>query len=48
MPRELKFGFLKIGESGFVIAVKDYFILELIAEQEYIQKERVLMFQLLA
>jgi hypothetical protein len=48
MPKKLKFGFLKIGESGYVIAVKDYSILELIAEQEYIQKERDLMFQLLA
>jgi len=47
MPKELKFEFLKIGKNGFVIVVKDYFIQEIIVEQEYIQKERDLMSQLL-
>jgi len=45
MPKELKSGFLKIGRSGYVIVVKDYFFPELIVEQECIQKEKDLMFQ---
>jgi hypothetical protein len=46
MPRELKSVFRKTGKSGYVIIVKDYSILESTAEQECIQKERELMFQL--
>ena len=47
MPKELKLGFLKIGRSGFVITVKDYYIPELTVEREFIQKEMGLTFQLL-
>ena len=46
MPKELKFEFPHNGKSGFAINARDYYILELIAEQEYIQKERALTYQL--
>jgi len=48
MPKELKFESQHNGKSVFAINVRDYSIPELIAEQEYIQKERALMYQLLA
>jgi hypothetical protein len=48
MPKELKFESQHNGKSGFAINARDYSIPELIAEQEYIQKERALTYQLLA
>jgi hypothetical protein len=48
MPKELIFESQHNGKSVFAISARDYSIPELIAEQEYIQKERALTYQLLA
>jgi len=45
MLKEPKLKSPQFGKKGFVINVRDSFILELIVEREYIQKEKVLMYQ---
>jgi len=45
MLKEPKLKSPQFGKKEFVINVRDSFILELIVEREYIQKEKALTFQ---
>ena len=48
MLKEPKLKSPQFGKKGFVINVRDSFILELIVERECIQKEKILTYQQLA